>query len=320
MSVFSILDTSMFSESIYDDVVDGDNAAYRIEISDYLGHKMNGILKGGININMSPEWSDLSLGNVVNNFAALEKVVNFVNFPLAVQGVSYDNAGFMTEKFFSKGGYLEIEPTFDVVNWRGDGAPIVTALFLLNYCVPNISKDYNFGDMYDMLKSLGSKVLDKIDDLTGGTLEKITGVTKDAAGATGASLSNLVSRSPQEFVNLLEGAGSFFSEVGRDAMGGMNAIGEKELVKTQAPSPVNVKVSNYFNMSNMIITNFGVEFSDKITETGPMKAEFKLTLSSKTMPTLGTMGLKVNKKNRVIVQPDPLSMNTNNLSDLPIGA
>jgi hypothetical protein len=295
MGLRSILDTSMFKESTYSKTLEGRYAPYKITIADYYTPEtlfMTGVLKGGINFSMDSTWSDLSLGNIVNNFSTLEKIVNIINYPLAVEGVSYDNAGVMTEKFFSKGGYLEIEPTFEVVNWNGDGMPIKAAMFLLNYCVPQrAGEQYTIKDVMGEFVPFGKKLSDAVTNKT--VLEKFQGFFSEA-----------VSNTAQEFSDAIgtvfgdsEGKG-LIPNAGQNIRSGIGKLSQKQIVKTKSPSTVDVSISNYFRIPNMVVESLNVEFSDKITDTGPIKAEFKVRLSTKTMPTIGDMGLRI-KSQRV---------------------
>jgi hypothetical protein len=284
-SVGSILNTSVFKEKTYSDTI-SDDGPYQITLADNLDNSLfvKGVVKGGINFSIDSTWSDMSLGNIVNNFSSLEKIMNIVNFPLAAAGVSYDNAGVMTEKFFSKGGYLEIEPVFDVVNWNGDGMPLKVAVFLLNYCVPKYLDEYTVTDVIEgfipFLEKF--KAIDKF-----GILESAQGV--------GTAVIGSIKQVVKDSYGNAEGKGIIPDAFDSIETGTGVIMNDKSVYKTQAPGTLDVKISNYFNMPNMVVESLSVEFSDKITDTGPIKAEFKVRLSTKSMPTTSDMGLYINK-------------------------
>ncbi len=282
-------DKSLFSKKSYKDAVDKwvEPGAYGITIipninsdveSGYL--TLIGVMSEAISINMDPEWDTLNLASMVSNFPVMEKIFNLASAPMAAIGVSINNAGLTTEKFFVKGSYLQIDPTFKVVNWNDDGAPLKAAFLLLSLCVPR--KNYigeSASDIYGSLKS-------KIAEMPGGdtlikSLEVLEGVYTKGSQIT---------RGVRNWASDKLNGGKDLTQISSNMM------------LTNAPPTVYVNLGNYFTHPEMIIENVSIEFSKQMTKTGPLFVEFKTTLSSKTMPIMDGedkygVGLKLNSTN-----------------------
>ncbi len=77
----------------------------------------------------------------------------------------------------------------------------------------------------------------------------------------------------------------------------------KAIVPRYSPKPVQVRISNFFNISNVIIDSVTVEFSKEITSSGPLWADFTVAFSALESTTSDTIGISLPKKSpRVKIQ------------------
>jgi hypothetical protein len=296
-------DKSLFVRSSYNKAIDRDSGAYRIEIVPNFFDRNDvgiiGVINERINISMDPEWDVLNLASIVSNFPKIESLFNMAVAPMAAAGVSLTNAGLVTEKFFVKGSYIQIEPTFKVVNWNDDGQPLKAATILLNLCTPKKSSySTSVGSVYD-------KLMQEVKNQ--GTKDSLIGVL--AKGFEG--LIDGTVNIKNKIVNKLP------DDIGGSLNKGIDVVKMGEFMLTHSPPAVSVKIGNYFNHPEMILENISVEFSEEMTKTGPLFAEFKCTLSSKSMPILAgddkfSTGLKLNQ-NRITFEGTGGSVNTTGL-------
>lgn len=287
-TVKNAFDKSLFSRSSYAQTVNKDTGAYRIEIIanglDEFG--LVGVLQEPISITMDPEWDVLNLASIVSNFPKLESLFNMAMVPAAAAGVSVNNAGLVTEKYFVKGSYVQIETTFKIVNWDNSAQPLKAAFLLMNLCTPTKMYGTTVGEVKNLLKeqlqNIGERVLgEKGTEKVGATLGGIADIVKDSFNTME---SKLTKENPKIWKK------------------GRKEINEGSFMLTNSPPDVYVRIGNYFEHPEMIVENVNVEFSKQMTKTGPLFANIKCTLSSKTMPVLGgedkySIGLKRNRKN-----------------------
>lgn len=296
----NIFDSSIFDKSSYSKTVNAPDYPYRITISPVLPRTYGGadlsiigVLKGKLNLNMQPEYDDLGLGSFANNSRLISSIINYGAAPLAAAGVSVGNTGILTEKFYKKGGYLTIEPEFTVVDWDGTGMPILAAVLLLNYCVPKRGEQFlSIEDVLEDLKSLGA---DKALDYAKQVIDEVEGIVKSIGG-------NIKSTG---FVDKIKSTRTFSktkSTLGPPSRRGLDTLSKGSINITSSPTPVRVTISNFFEHDNMIVEGVNVELhNDKMTKTGPIQADFKVTLSTKEMPSVGKLGFKIKSRSRVRV-------------------
>ena len=300
----NIVKTDMFDQKTYYKTIFGQHHPYQIRISPNVGRThggadtaITGVMSNKININMEAEYDDLDLGGMVSNLPLvggfLNSVGNVAGTAFATTGQGINNVGLFTRKFYKKGGYLRIEPEFKIVDWDGTGLTILSAAYLLNYCVPN-----------------RGETLDSIDNVVG-EIGKVIGLEENAIGRGVNFVKNGVRRAVEgivskedankinEVVSEAYESNSTAKKIGDSVVSGVKTILDEGLQMTSSPTPVSVHISNYFTHHDMIIESVGVEFSDKITKAGPIQADFKVALSSREASTVDRMGLHTTNNRRV---------------------
>lgn len=287
-TVKSSFDKSLFNRSSYVQAVNKDTGLYRIEIEPNAGLnelKIVGVLQEPISITMDPEWDVLNLASIVSNFPKIESLFNMAMAPAAAAGMSVNNAGLVTEKFFVKGSYIQIETTFKVVNWEDDGQPLKTAFLLLSLCTPTKRYEATVGEIKDLLveglKTAGKKIEKTAGEYFGeGGKEianNITGFASDTLGGVAKATKDTFNKAEHKLTK----------EDPKYWNTGMENILDGALMLNSSPPDVSIKIGNYFEHPEMIIENVNVEFSKQMTASGPLFANIKATLSSKTMPVIG---------------------------------
>lgn len=308
-TLMNSLDKSLFDKSSYSKAVRKDDGPYRIEIIpvDFSRHDLSiiGVIQEPISISMDPEWDVLNLASIVSNFPKIESLFNMAVAPMAAAGVSLTNAGLCTEKYFVKGSYIKIDANFKVVNWDDDGQPLKAATLLLNLCTPKKMKAYNVEEIIAQFLDLMEKIkadvaLKKVADLLEGSYNFIT--TAFLGGVTFDEMIKSVKTKMDT---------KMFKDIKTAYNRGLKEVKTGEFMLTNSPPCIEIKIGNYFDHPEMIIENVAVDFSKQMTKSGPLYANFKVSLSSKTMPLMMgdgiySTGLKLNSQ-RVQIQGKELN-------------
>lgn len=287
----NIIKTDVFDQKSYYKTIFGKNHPYQITISPNIGRKhggtdtaVTGVMSSKININMEAEYDDLDLGGMVSNLPLVGGFINSVSnagaTAFASTGQGLNNVGLFTRKFYKKGGYLRIEPEFKVVDWDGEGLPVVTAAHLLNFCVPKRG---------DVAESIASKLLE-LGITDNQIISAFQGVKSGIEGLVDEERQKKINNAFESFKD---------SELGKGTIEGAKNVLNEGFALTSSPTPVTVHISNYFLHQDMIIESVNVEFSDKMTKYGPIQADFKIGLSSREASSVDSMGLRKRNANRV---------------------
>lgn len=111
----------LFDKSLYERAK---NDLYKIEIGN-----IRGILKDNFVMNMSATWDTL---------ISLDGAFSTLRTALGVAGIGLFNSGIFTRKFYKGGSYIEINPTFRVVDWDGtpENSVIDISKTLYSYVIP----------------------------------------------------------------------------------------------------------------------------------------------------------------------------------------
>ena len=248
-----ITERSLFDKTSYSKLQNSYDGAYSITITfskDGNVFEVTGLMNEGLSINVSPEYEDLGMGSVVNNIKLVQAFGDKADSIMAFSGIRTKSSGFVTKKFYDKSGYLELNPSFRVVNWDGSAQPVTESLALLTACLP----------------SRGSTLKTKIEGTKLGA--KIT--KNNAVGKLFQIASGVI--------------GETF-ESAKSAVGGvvnLDTFGKAAEV-VGSPPEVTVRISNYFYQENMIIEDLSIEFSKEMTASGPLYADIKLKISSSEM-------------------------------------
>jgi len=171
-SVTNYIDKSLFDATSQSSMAKP-SSAYSITISptDGSGQVVTGLMLEGISLGISPEYDDSGIGSVVNNIGVVSKFKDKIDSTLAVSGKRLNASGFVTRKFYTKSGYLEINPSFRIVNWNGDGKPMLSTLKLMYSCLPKSGSYVSIQAIEKLIK----EETDKISDEAKAKIEKATG-------------------------------------------------------------------------------------------------------------------------------------------------
>jgi len=286
MSLFqSIYDrTTLFNDSTYRET----NRAYQIEIwpmakrangGDEEDAHIVGMLTSPINISLNANYDTMNIGSVVSNIPMVGELVNAVGnvleYAAAAGYANMSKSGIFTKKFYTSTGYLFLNPQFRVVDWEGKGSPLITSCALLNYCLPKRVK--NISDVMNKLKSW-YKVLDDMvpnNSTVDGWIAKAQAKVDMAINAVTTAI----------------GDKDILSRAAKETIGDPDA-----LILSSSPTPVLVKIGDYFENWDMVIEHVGVQFSKQLTASGPLFVDFDVQLSSRNAVFVDGLGFQQAKK------------------------
>lgn len=309
-SISNIFNKNMFSEESYSSIL-SENGPYTIKIKSNTEdtYFVEGLITEEMQFSMSPEWDNLGIGSVINNIPMIDKFKQLGNTAMYISGKSISNSGFLTEKYYVKSGYLDISPSFRVVNHNDDGEPFLTAMVLLNLAVPKKDLSLSIDDIVTTVKeTIKNTKLDSNEDAN--LIDKATNFVSDLGSKAIDVISEGIKKLPGSVENTFSQLGDDFNnsqtakKIGAlkgSLVGGANTIvkefNEAEINLTNSPTSVTVSIGNYFQHNEMVIENLDIKFSKQMTKTGPLFADFNLKLSSKKMPTYSEMGFKTFNSN-----------------------
>lgn len=303
----------VFNEKMYSDSLNKENSAYRIKIipstrneGDGPEPALTGILTKPFSYSIDADWGTLGYESIIEilpNF--VQRAVNLSQAPLRASGLNVGNAGLVTKKYYKQSGYLKINPSFRVVDWNGNGDPLGTSVFLTNLAIPKRTGiNYSFVSFMKALKVGVTKVLDDNFFVTNKVAEGVLSIGEAVAKwclATGEKFSDYT----------IEAVGGSdlvtITKSGKDAVN--EIINKDSILLTASPTPVRIIIGNYFDYSEMVIENVSCEFSQQMTENGPLYADFTLSLSSREVITINNDGFGL-KGSQVNIISNPKS-NTN---------
>lgn len=296
MAFSSIFDKNVFNQDSYPKMIDDENGAYKIIISPTkrresgtTEYSIKGVLTEEVSFNFKADYDTFGFGGLLSNSKWLETAYSMTMMPLRYAGRNLDNVGIVTEKFYVKSGYLNINPTFKVVDWFGDGMPLKTAKALVGYCVPE--KEQKLADLKNNLIKVEKELLAyaKSKGIPGTQLvEWGLNFAGDVAGGAmdiAAKSIDSVGNSVMPNTNL----GSTSQKILSDAV-------NNGFWLTSSPTPVEVVIGNWFVHDKMVVEDVSMKFSKEMTKLGPLWAEFSLQMSSKEALSIGKDGFEFKTK------------------------
>jgi len=251
---------------------------------------------GGLNFNIEANWSSIGqLGGVSilpSQFGIAEKIYGSINKYGSIGGLSNMGAALSSQLIYQKSGYLTIKVPMMIVDWNGNGQPIMSSLLLARYCLPHeiaggdelkITEE-KLGEMYNEVKEwLRKKGKDNSDDkvfqiLAKGALKGIEGFEEGV---------EFVRRQTEEVVDknpvLKESVKTAKENIGRF---------EDVYTLRASPTSVTVEIGQYFSNNDMVIKGVDFEFSKEMTKKGPLFVKVNLSLSTRSILTgLDSIGL-----------------------------
>jgi hypothetical protein len=275
---------NVFNRSTYGATADPYSGAYSISIipntvrtlSEEKDVGVNGIMKNNIQFSMKPDWQTLGLDSKMSgmtpNSGILQGLISDVGVVLKgahLAGTSVLNSGLFTRKYYNNSGWLTISPEFRVIHSSGSNNQCLLAAYaMMSMSIPRIS---NTLTLEAVLKTqMVRDVVEKIKSIPG--VDVGTKVVGEAA--------TLAGRSIKEFADSVGGEGTG-KKVGNVANKAKDEVVKAKVNWTESPSPVNVKIGNFFDMSNMVIEDLQISFSEEMADNGPLYADFTVSLSTR---------------------------------------
>jgi hypothetical protein len=206
--------------------------------------------------NIGANWESLGLDSLITSLVPNSMVTAGGSFQ-KLANVSVTNSGVATRKYYTKGSYLVINPTFRVVDYDDSNAPLKACLFMTGMCLPRKEMGASINDLMSSLNE--ESKLSKLKNLLRGGMSEQTLTELDRG-------------------NVLDKAIGTF---GKALKSGLSDMGSSEINLTDGPSPVNVEIGHWFKMSNMVIEQVDINLSDEMTAVGPRYADITVQLSSR---------------------------------------
>lgn len=244
---------------------------------DRLDPSVVGIIKDNIKLDYEASWD--SMGGITSIIPGIPLEIQKMGETITKLGMFAGAAQFGqvygSKLVYYKSGYLELSPTFRVVDWKGTGEPLKAAYVMASYCVPILS-DKNimekFAEFVEYLKSLDKSERGIVRDSITLAQKSFTLLQKSAIFAK-ESVESFLERY-NDGVNIVQGLSNAFKQVTEEVMEDYASI-------RSSPTPVSVYVGQYFKHEDMVIKRVSVEFSKQMTEIGPLYADITVDLSSR---------------------------------------
>lgn len=244
-----------------------------------------GLIQEPISFNIEANWSELGGAAALTNIPFLagmglgelaDAVTQGVNAPLKNAGLTW-NQSMSTKLIYQSSGYLTISPKIRVVDWNGTGQPILAAVALTSYCVPQAT---DIGkDQIEAMATGTANLLGKVGETLDNATEKATGPVKQTLEVA-KSVSNVIEKGSKE---TLRGADD---------------------AKTLRASPNDcvVEIGEFFYHEEMVVTSVNLSFSKEVTNKGPLYLDATISLSSRfKINDLSRAGFKAIREPRVII-------------------
>lgn len=248
--------------------------------------------EGDLSFNIDSTWADM--GGIASSVLggaggaiidAYQKGSNIAN----IFGATANANVYASKKIYQKSNYMTIKIPMMVVDWKGNGQSVVSALLLAWYCLPS-------GNITDKINKASK-------DYINNQLEAMR-----SAGATEEMIANFL-QGTENFTEGVVTKGTKWlkenAQKGIDFAGMENAkdniVGDLEEIATlrASPVPVKVQIGNFFQHNDMVIENLEYTFSKEMTKAGPLYVKFNINLSTRTiLSQIEDIGLKVTQNSR----------------------
>ena len=234
---------------------------YKLDRNDFTA--VVGVTQVKVSIGLESEWASL-------NYPAIPKFFNTLS---VLGGGGEIGSVYMSKKLWRKNGFISMTPTFRVVDWNGTGKPLMAALQVSKLCLPGIPSS-----LATMINGAEEKEINAVDGLSENVI-KASKTFKD-------SIKKITKGTAYEAAGDLIGNG--IESTGK-AVGGRSSTINRNIVEDahdlitlkDAPPPVMVQISNYFFHPDMIITNANFEFSQEVSDVGPLYVDITLEMSTR---------------------------------------
>ena len=253
--------------------------------------------KGAFRFGIDAEWTTLGdIGSTLLPGASsvVKGVYEKINAGSNLAGGAQVGAGLASQLIYQKSGHLEINIPMMIVDWNGNGQPILTSLLLSRYCLPSFILNG---------REVVEEGIDKVKEWFNGLSDKdprkkayaaVTGWGADAGegienafGGIGKALNDIA---PDTVKFVTETSTELASKVGENI--GKNL--DDAYTLRSSPTDVTVEIGQFFRNPKMVITNVDFQFSKEMTRSGPLYVEVNISLKSRRILTgIDDIGLKL---------------------------
>lgn len=253
--------------------------------------------ENGLEYSIESNWTELGgiaqsvLPNSISKYSDAYKQVNNV---ANIAGAANMGAAYASKKIYQQSGFLTLKLQLMVVDWQGQGTPVLSSQLLSYYMLPR-----KIGDLGDVVDA----ALEKMKE----TVKTLQAKGKFISAAEATMLEGTIKAI--EGIGSIPGAIDGYLEKNLDGLAlsvyntaKENALKNKEDLYTlrSSPVPVSVEIGQFFKNTDMVITNCKFEFSKEMTRMGPLYVKMDLDLTSRMILTsMDDIGLiSLNKEAR----------------------
>lgn len=262
MNIKSIYNKQSLNNTINSDM-DGQYGITLIIPTDNDNEFINvkGILKEAISFNVDATWSTLGLEGVIDNIMSSNPILAGIDTVLDVtnlaSGRSFTNTGLFSKLFYKNSGRLSLSPSFRVFDSNNTGICTAMAIYLTSLCIPSINTS-DKSQSFDLspVGEIGLKVAKKFIE----------------ASETAA---NSVDEEGNPDIVRRAFAGPA-KQLGGSIAKGTKEIGESNAYWSNAPSSIGIKIGNWLDVIDVVVTNVSVNFSYECSYAGPLWVDVSL--------------------------------------------
>lgn len=231
-----------------------ESAFNKVSISNADGVIVHGVLQEKLQLGMEANWDNIF--NVSNRFQLIQA-------GLATLDIGVLNTGLATRRFYKGGSYLKTNIKFRVIDWDKRGNVISDARNLIKMSLPQTR-----GSITKAINAIEAKYESEVE----APISKADGFieTTQAVGSVAKSLTKQAYDAVKETGKRLK---SMDATLTRN-----RGLGDKGL-GSNSPIPVLISVGNYFE-NVFLIENLQIEFSKEMTASGPLYADFDMSVST----------------------------------------
>jgi len=298
-------DKSVFNKSSYKAAIGSDTtngyAVVRISpVRSRIGvgedPKIVGVLDsdaGGFSFDIQSEWKDF--GGIASSLVpgvagAVEKVGGIVNAFGNASDLASLGAAYASKLHYQKSNYMTIKIPMMVVDWNGEGQPLLCAQLLAYYSLP-----VTLGNVIDILGADADNALEDLKNyLWSNNNYKILQLVEDAQyyakkAAEGVKTTGgVIDKSVDNATNSTSITSNVFGRAVKSALEDADDL----VTLRSSPVPLRVQIGQYFDNDDMVLKSVDFSFSKEMTKSGPLFAKFNLNLSTrKILTNLDDVGL-----------------------------
>jgi hypothetical protein len=249
--------------------------------------------KGNLSFSIDARWQELGgLAQSVLPWGArnvVDKLETFTN-AATIGGISQIGAAYASKLIYQKSGFMKIRIPMMVVDWKGNGQPMMSAMLMAYYALPK--------DEVNVKDAILSTVQKWIDEA-----KSNKSVTVRTAGNFVDLVSEGVQSNVQQLHDNLSDANVTQSVTGNRTVSVVagaatqatdNILNDTDDLFTlrSSPVPVKVEIGSFFKNEDMVIESINFEFSNEMTKWGPLYVNFEISLSTrKILQNLSSVGL-----------------------------